>query len=233
MDTYAHVSKSGMVSDNSSIDSEDMQIVDVKQQLLTCLEGIQWSGSFAAFEKLDDFVDPRILVPSVGPVDLPLKEETARALIQTCNQAPFGKNEETVIDTSVRNTWELNPDKFQLRNPDWAKYVKRITWMALKQLGFGEQGVIGVRAELYKMLLYEKGALFKPHKEYVPFATPFLRLTLQQLGKGAGNVWNTRHMPACYTSRWNSEASTCKGVYGLSHGYCKPILRLLVCLSFP
>jgi hypothetical protein len=143
-----------------------IQMEDVKEQLLNCLTEIQWSGSFAGFEELDDFVDPQIFVPDIGSIKLPLKEKTAKALIQKCHQAPFGKGQDTIIDMAVRNTWELNPDNFQLRNPEWDKYVKRITWMALKQLGFDEKGAaIGVRAELYKMLLYEKGALFKPHKE--------------------------------------------------------------------
>jgi hypothetical protein len=139
----------------------------IKAELSRTLHSIQSSGNFAVFEQLESFVDPGLFVPGIGKIHLPLQEQTARSLVQTCHQAPFGKGEQTIIDTSVRNTWELNSNQFELQNPAWAKYVKRITRLALKELGFEEDDMFGVRAELYKLLLYEKGALFKPHKEYV------------------------------------------------------------------
>lgn len=142
-------------------------LLNLKAGFLDALDSIQSSGMFAAFEQLDGFVDPEIFVPGIGSIPLPLQEQTARSLIQTCHQAPFGKGEQTVYDTSVRNTWELDANQFELRNPAWAKYIKQITRSALKELGFDEDDIFGIRAELYKLLLYEKGAMFKPHKEHV------------------------------------------------------------------
>lgn len=140
-------------------------LLNLKAGLSDALDSIQSSGMFAAFEQLDGFVDPEIFVPGIGSIQLPLQEPTARSLIQTCHQAPFGKGEHTIYDTSVRNTWELDANQFELRNPAWAKYIKKITRSALKELGFDEDDMFGVRAELYKLLLYEKGAMFKPHKD--------------------------------------------------------------------
>jgi len=139
----------------------------LKRGLLDALNTIQSSGTFAAFGQLDSFVDPQVFVPGIGSIQLPLQEQTARSLIQKCHQAPFGKGEQTIVDISVRNTWELDAKQFELRNPAWPKYIKQITRSALKQLGFDEDDMFGVRAELYKLLLYEKGAMFKPHKEKV------------------------------------------------------------------
>jgi hypothetical protein len=156
------------MADSVSDVSSQGSIPDLKEALSDALDLIQSSGKFAAFEQLDSFVDPQLVVPGIGRIQLPLQEQTARSLIQACHQAPFGKGEKTVIDTSVRNTWELNADQFQLQSPAWAKYMKRITRSALKELGFDDDDMFGVRAEVYKLLLYEKGALFKPHKEYVP-----------------------------------------------------------------
>lgn len=155
-----------MAGSDPDVSSQD-SLLNVKVGLLDALDSIQSSGKFAAFEQLDSFVDPEIFVPSIGSIPLPLQEETARSLIQTCHQAPFGKGEETIYDTSVRNTWELDANQFELRNPAWAKYSKQITRSALKELGFDEEDMFGIRAELYKLLLYEKGAMFKPHKENV------------------------------------------------------------------
>jgi hypothetical protein len=140
-------------------------MADIKQLLLASLDGIKSSGSFAASGNLSIFVDPKIDIPGVGTVGLPLNDKTADAVIKKCHQAPFGKGENTVVDKSIRNTWELNANEFKVQNSVWAEYVKQITSAALKELGFDEQRAAGVRAELYKMLLYEKGALFKPHKE--------------------------------------------------------------------
>ena len=154
-----------MADSDPDVSSQD-SIPDLKEGLSDALDQIESSGKFAAFERLDGFVDPKVFVPGIGRIQLPLQEQTARSLIQACHQAPFGKGEQTIIDISVRNTWELNADQFELRNPTWPKYVKQITRSALKELGFDEEDMFGVRAELYKLLLYEKGAMFKPHKEY-------------------------------------------------------------------
>ena len=155
-----------MADREPDVSSQD-SILDFKEELLDALNSIQSSGKFASFEQLDNFIDPEVFVPGIGSIRLPLQEQAARSLIQICHQAPFGKGEQTVVDTSVRNTWELDADKFELRNPAWAKYLKQITRSALKDLGIDEDDMFGVRAELYKLLLYETGALFKSHKENV------------------------------------------------------------------
>jgi len=51
--------------------------------------------------RIDDF----------GPLGLPLSPREAKCLIGLCTQAPFGKNERTIVDKEVRDTWELSPDK--------------------------------------------------------------------------------------------------------------------------
>jgi len=155
-----------MANSDLGISSHDY-ILNLKEGLSDALDSIQSSGKFAAFEQLGSFVDPEIFVPGIGCIRLPLQEQTARSLIQTCHQAPFGKGDQTIIDISVRNTWELDANQFELRNPAWTKYIKQITRSALKELGFDEEDMFGIRAELYKLLLYEKGAMFKPHKENV------------------------------------------------------------------
>ncbi len=40
---------------------------------------------------------------------LPICEARAKDLIKACSLAPFGQKEKTVYDTSVRNTWQLDP----------------------------------------------------------------------------------------------------------------------------
>ena len=82
-------------------------------------------------------------------------------LIAQSHQAPYGKGSETIVDTAVRNTWELNPEQFQIRSPHWGPFLGNL----LKQVAQGLGINAPISAELYKMLIYEKGAMFKAHTE--------------------------------------------------------------------
>ena len=67
----------------------------------------------------------------------------------------------------MRRTWELNNDQFHLENPSWKEQFDGIVANALEELGLNDDEVCETEAQLYKMLLYEKGAMFKAHKESV------------------------------------------------------------------
>jgi len=94
-------------------------------------------------------------------IGVPLGLQDAQELINVARQAPFGKGEQTIVDTSFRNTWELNPNQFSL-SEKWQPYVDSLMMMACEGLGVKTNDI---SAELYKMLLYEKGAMFKPHAD--------------------------------------------------------------------
>lgn len=70
---------------------------------------------------------------------------------------------ETIIDENVRKTWELNPDQFEISNPAWQSVVVKLAAQATQELGCAPG--MPTRVNLYKLLLYEEGAMFKPHKE--------------------------------------------------------------------
>ena len=72
---------------------------------------------------------------------------------------------DTIVDRSFRDNIELNPEHFQLCNAAWSEEMTHIITLLGRDLGFPE-GPSGMKAELYKLLLYEEGALFKPHIEY-------------------------------------------------------------------
>ena len=70
------------------------------------------------------------------------------------------------MDTNVRKTWEVSPNDFELKNATWQPFVESIVAKVSVGLGVDANGK-GVSAELYKMLLYYEGAMFKPHQELV------------------------------------------------------------------
>lgn len=124
------------------------------------------AGSFATAGTIDNFVLPGISVNPVGQVRLPLSTTDARLLIRASCQAPFGKGGQTVIDKEVRNTWEVDGDAVHFLNPNWQYCLDAIVAKAAGELGALREGHT-IRADLYKMLLYDEGAMFREHQESV------------------------------------------------------------------
>ena len=105
---------------------------------------------------------PGLEVEELGLVGLPLGPSQARKLINLCRQAPYGKGTETLVDTDVRRVWELDPEQFQLTNPKWDEFVASVVADVQEALGLAGQKLV---ARLYKLLVYEKGSFFLPHRD--------------------------------------------------------------------
>ena len=121
------------------------------------------NGSFAASGFLPA-INPGLSIAGLGKVGLPLSDRDAVEVCRICHQSPFGKGTETFVDTSVRKTWELNADQVAFRNPLWRQIEDQAVAKATEQLGIID-GPATIRAELYKLLLYEPGAFFETHRE--------------------------------------------------------------------
>lgn len=138
----------------------DSQAGNIRNALCHALDQINSTGSFASARALPS-MDPCLVVGDIGKIDLPLQEHQARQIIDKCRQAPYGKGDQTIVDTSVRNTWELDSSQFEMQNPKWRTFLAAIVSHVGKDLGINAP----IRAELYKMLVYEQGAMFKAHTE--------------------------------------------------------------------
>ena len=105
---------------------------------------------------------------------LPLGEAQAKDLIELASRAPYGKGDKTIVDTSVRCTWQLDPAQFSINNPKWEESLHLLLDEVKLQLGCDAKMKVAV--ELYKLLLYEPGGFFKVRNpacensniEYVP-----------------------------------------------------------------
>lgn len=128
--------------------------------MLEAFDLINSTGTFAGAHKLKTTV-PGVSIHDVGDIDLPLQEAQAQQIIAKARQALFGKGSDTMVDTSVRNTWELDPTQFKL-SPGWLSVVSRLCETVSEEAGLGDAKI---HAELNNMLLYEKGAMFKAHTE--------------------------------------------------------------------
>ena len=129
------------------------------RSIVKTLNSLDRPGSFASGGQFQ-FPLPALKINGVeGYVGLPVCEFQAKAIMSVCTQAPFGKGPETVVDRSVRNTWELNPSQFTIADPQWSSRLKNLAAVVKKELGCDPK--LKVKCDLYKFLLYEQGSFFK------------------------------------------------------------------------
>jgi hypothetical protein len=102
-------------------------------------------------------------VSGVGPVSLPVRAPLAKKLIAVARPAMFGLGEQTLADTSVRDTWELTPDQIVLGGPEWTAFLDRTLEHVRDELGLPRTSRL--RAEPHSMLVYGKGQFFRPHQD--------------------------------------------------------------------
>lgn len=153
------------VSDSYAVRSNpqlgDLTLRELKSHLISSLKAVTSSGDFAICRQYQTFANPCLRIAGrAAVVPLPLTEHDAESVRGACREAPFGRGDETLVDTSVRKTWELDASHFQITNPAWTDFFATI----LNDVATG-LGIPDVRARPHKLLLYEKGSFFKRHKD--------------------------------------------------------------------
>jgi len=152
------------------------------QTLLTLMDKVQTSGAFSVSGTLPS-LPPGLTVEGIGHIGLPLTAQQAQALIERSEQAPFGRREETIVDTNVRKSWQIGAEDFELTNPQWHEAIQN----AVDQIGQA-LGLSGCKIgfEKYKLLIYEAGSFFTAHRdtEKIPnmFATLVVNLPSEHQG---------------------------------------------------
>jgi hypothetical protein len=134
---------------------------DLSAELLQALAKIDRPGSFCTSGSYPALL-PGLDVSGLGQVGLPLTATTAKELQKYCEQAPYGKGEQTLVDTNVRRVWRMTPERFALTNPDWQPFLHDMLGKVQNGLGLENQPL---ESHLYDLLLYEPGSFFLPHKD--------------------------------------------------------------------
>jgi hypothetical protein len=133
---------------------------------------------------------PGLQVQGMGPVALPMTQETALKLKSVAKQVPHGRGMETVVDTSVRNTLQIDADQVTLDNPAWKAALGKLVGTAATALGVD---AALVRPELYKLLLYETGGFFKKHRDTEKAQGMFATLVVQLPSRFEGGHFVVSH----------------------------------------
>lgn len=187
------------------------------QELLAALQKIEQPGSFCTSGTIAPCF-PGLEVSGIGPIGLPLTESQAREIIDHCAQAPFGRGEQTVVDTDVRRVWQLDPNQFQLKNPAWDGRIEGLVEHVKEQLGVGERPV---SHELYKLLMYERGNFFIAHRDTEKIDNMFATLVVVLPSEHEGGELILQHDGELQTIAFGGENSRYQIQYAAFYADCE------------
>jgi len=156
--------------------------------LARLLNGVERPGDFCTGGVCETF-PPGLEVDGVGPIALPLLPVQAEQLVAVAERAPFGRGEQTLIDTDVRRAWQINADHVKIRGRGWTKTLATIVERGAEGLGVTEP----VEAELYKLLVYEEGGFFVGHRDTEKAAGMFATLVIVLPSIFSGGELVVRH----------------------------------------
>lgn len=163
-------------------------MADKREGLVKLLDSLGESAQFAAYGSLPPVL-AGLEVEGVGTVGTPISAADAKRLIAAAEQAPYGRGEQTIVDRKVRRVWQIEPSKVRLRNAAWADHLAAILADVRRELGIAQQ----VNAELYKLLIYEKGSFFAPHRDTEKTPGMFATLVVGLPSRHQGGRLIVRH----------------------------------------
>ena len=125
----------------------------------------------------------------MGRISLPLSHSQAMELKSRCEQAPYGRREETIVDTSVRNAWQLDASRLTI-----GRRIQEVVASLIPRLAndLGCQGVT-IEALPYKLVLYEEGGFFLPHRDTEKAPGMFATLVVQLPAEHKGGELVVQH----------------------------------------
>lgn len=106
--------------------------------------------------------DLQLEVEGIGRVTVPVPTSQARQLRDLGRPAHFGRGDETLTDSTVRDTWEIPTELVRVRWAGGAGLGPELEAVR-EELGLPEH--CRLTAELHSLLVYEKGQFFLPHQD--------------------------------------------------------------------
>ena len=125
------------------------------------LAGIQRAGDFYVNGRLEAPM-PNVQIDGVGVVSFPVTPTQNKEIIAQASRAPYGHGEHTILDTSVRNAWQVDATRVHIGGKSWERTLQEILRSVAVGLGCDQEEISAV---LYKLLVYEKGGFFKAHRD--------------------------------------------------------------------
>jgi predicted 2-oxoglutarate/Fe(II)-dependent dioxygenase YbiX len=157
-------------------------------QLAEILSTVVRPGDFYATGTTEVYA-PGLEVEGVGVIALPLLPAQAAQLIAVAERAPYGRGEETLVDTEVRRVWQIRANQVRLQGRNWARSLEAIVAQAAEGLGVSGP----VAADLYKLLIYDEGSFFVSHRDTEKAPGMFATLVIMLPAHYTGGELVLRH----------------------------------------
>lgn len=129
------------------------------QQALVAMGGV---GDFAASFQISA-MGLAVEVDGVGSCRFPLRAEHIHELLTEAEPSPFGYRDQTLHDERVRSAREVQAAAVHLDPETWSTRLQRGIDHIVRALGFPEPD--DVTTALQKLVLYDEGGFFAPHRD--------------------------------------------------------------------
>ena len=133
---------------------------------------------------------PRVEVEGARSLSFPVTEGQARSLAAAAEPAPYGRGEETLVDSSVRACRQIDATRVHITGGAWHDTLAQVVGQAATGLGCPPEHT---SAQLYKLLVYEPGGFFAPHRDTEKVDGMVATLVVSLPVAGAGGELVIRH----------------------------------------
>jgi predicted 2-oxoglutarate/Fe(II)-dependent dioxygenase YbiX len=157
-------------------------------ELAELLSNIRRPGDFVT-SGTTELLTPSLAVDGVGPIALPLLPFQAAQLVAAAERAPYGRGPDTIVDTAVRNTWQVAAEKVRIGGRHWPRTLAAILAHVAEGLGVSDP----IEAEFYKLLIYDQGSFFVSHRDTEKSPWMFATLVIVLPSSSTGGELVVRH----------------------------------------
>lgn len=211
-----------------------MKVTAIKQ-LVNCINSVKkQKAAFFASEQIDlGQVKDAIEIEGIGPLKLPMRPKDVRELIARADSAPYGKGTETIVDSSVRDSLEINASCLTFSN-QWNAAIDQVARNVAEELGLPPNRI---KVKPYKLLVYPKGGFFLPHRDSEKHRSMVASLIVMLPSKFGGGELIVEHerkrQRFDFKQARQQEACDCAAFYAdCLHEVRKVTSGVRVCLSY-
>ena len=200
--------------------SRDPPSLRSRRTIEALLASIGPHGTFAVRRRVPEQA-LRLSVRDVGEIPFPVPASVAKKLRSVARPARHGHKDQTRLDRSVRDTWEIARSRVRIDNRRWQAALGPELVKIRDELGLGSEQAL--RAELHNLLVYERGQFFKPHQDSEKTADMVATLVVMLPSEARGGSLMVEHFDQRKHFRASKDDLTLVAFYADCHHEVKPL----------
>jgi hypothetical protein len=184
------------------------------QQIGDLLGEVGAHGTFTA-RRTAAADDLHVEVKGLGRLRFPISRTQAQRLCRMGRPARYGRGEQTLLDRSVRDTWEIPKSRVMIDQRRWNRTLLPVLEALRADLGMPDG--CKLKAELHSMLVYAPGQFFLRHQDSEKADGMIGTLVVTLPGSFKGGVMTIEHQGEKVTYRASKQALSCIAFYADCH----------------